>query len=72
MDNAPYHSVQLDKPPSFTCKKSQLQEWLVDHGVKIEGKITKKQLWDKIQPFRSRGKNYVVDNILMEHGHEVL
>jgi hypothetical protein len=48
-DNAPYHSVQLDKPPTFSSKKSQMQEWLINHDVE---NFSKKQLWDLIKPFK--------------------
>lgn len=73
MDNAPYHSMQVNKLPTFSSTKNQMQEWLINHNVKIEGKNTKKQLWDLIKPFRdSKNKLFVVDEILKEHGHEVL
>ncbi len=41
MDNAPYHSEQKDKPPSFSSKKHKMQEWLVKYNVYFDTKITK-------------------------------
>lgn len=73
MDNAPYHSVQLDKPPTFSCKKDQMQEWLIKHNVTFNQNLTKKDLWELIKPFRSDNeKRYVIDDILKEHNYEVL
>jgi transposase len=73
MDNAPYHSVQLDKAPTLASKKNDMIEWLVKHNVSAGQNLTKNQLWDKIKPFRQdKSKRYVVDEILKEHGHEVL
>jgi hypothetical protein len=72
-DNAPYHSVQLDKPPTFSSKKSQMQEWLINHDVEIEQNFSKKQLWDLIKPFKIvSNRRYVTDEALRQHGHEVL
>ncbi|XP_031346261.1 uncharacterized protein LOC116173115 [Photinus pyralis] len=34
LDNAPYHSVQLEKLPSRNWKKDQMQDWLIKHNVK--------------------------------------
>lgn len=73
LDNAPYHSVQLDKKPTLSWKKKDMQDWLIKHNVKIEGKITKKGLWNLITPLRQDNtKRYVTDDLLKEHGHEVL
>jgi hypothetical protein len=73
MDNAPYHSVQLDKPPTFSSKKAEMQEWLEKRGTKIQGKITKKILWEHIKlKISANQKRYEIDTLLQEHGHEVL
>ena len=46
MDNAPYYSVQLDKPLTFSSKKCQMEEWLLNHNIEFERKFLKKQLWE--------------------------
>jgi hypothetical protein len=35
MDKAPYHSVQLDKPSTFSSRKGKLQEWLRNHSIEF-------------------------------------
>lgn len=35
MDNAPYHSVQIQKPPTSANKKSEIIEWLLEKGTFI-------------------------------------
>lgn len=72
MDNAPYHSVQIDKPPNHSSNKRQMQEWLTEHNVYFDEKLTKEELWDIIFPLRSTKKNYLIDYILKQHEHEVL
>jgi hypothetical protein len=74
MDNAPYHSMKLNKPPSSTSKKAIMQQWLTDHNIAFEANFTKKQLYDLIKPF-SADQNYIkyeVAELLKRHGHEVL
>ena len=33
MDNASYHSVQLDKPPTTSSRVGEIREWLTSQGV---------------------------------------
>ncbi len=54
MDNAPYHSEQKDKSPSFSSKKDKMQEWLIKHNVYFDTKMTIKQLWDNNQSCKGR------------------
>ena len=32
MDNAPYHSVKIDNPPTTGSKKATITEWLIRNG----------------------------------------
>ncbi|KAG8228629.1 hypothetical protein J437_LFUL008280 [Ladona fulva] len=32
IDNAPYHNVQLNRPPSSNAKKDTMKEWLDSKG----------------------------------------
>jgi hypothetical protein len=45
MDNAPYHFVQLDKPPTRSAKKENLQNYLISKNIAFDKKFTKRQLW---------------------------
>jgi hypothetical protein len=38
MDNAPYHSVQLDKPSTFSSRKGKMQEWLRNRSIEFGAK----------------------------------
>lgn len=72
MDNAPYHSMIVDKPPTFSSNKREMQEWLVKHNVNFHNNFTKKQLFGLIKPFSADKKRYVIDELLQQNGHEVL
>ncbi|KAJ3650029.1 hypothetical protein Zmor_021740 [Zophobas morio] len=56
LDNALYHSVQLDKPPTCCSKKCEMQEWFFKHSNEFDKKFSKKQLWNLIKPFRNNRK----------------
>jgi hypothetical protein len=73
MDNAPYHSMQFEKLTTSCSTKAKMQEWLINYHVQFEANYTKNQLWEVITPFRRNyQKQYVVDKILNDRGHEVL
>jgi transposase len=73
MDNAPYHSVQLDKPPTLSAKKENLQNYLISKNIAFDKKFTKKQLWELIEPtFTNSPVQYEIDTLLGQHGIDVL
>jgi hypothetical protein len=36
LDNAPYHSVEMNKPPTLAQKKEAIQEWLERNNINDE------------------------------------
>ncbi|KAJ3652178.1 hypothetical protein Zmor_018166 [Zophobas morio] len=74
MDNASYHSVKLDKPPTKSSNKTVMQEYLTKCNIAFDPKFTKKDLWDLIQPTISPDTpvKYEIDYILKQHGIDVL
>lgn len=73
MDNAPYHSVVLDKPPTVSSKKSKMTDWLTQNKIAFNENSTKHQLWEIIRPLiNTTNKKYVVDEFLSQRGHAVL
>lgn len=44
MDNAPYHSVQVNKPPNRSQRKSEFVKWLSDNRVTADMKMLKTEL----------------------------
>lgn len=75
MDNASYHSTQVEgtKAPISATKKNEMIQWLCDKGIKPDPKLTKPKLYELIKPAKENlSKQYEVDSLLKEHGHEVL
>ncbi|CAH1982636.1 unnamed protein product [Acanthoscelides obtectus] len=71
MDNAPYHSRQKNKIPNTGTKKQDIIDFMKDKGMEIPQKSTKAILFDLIKRQKFE-KEYVVDNLLQQNGHEVL
>ncbi|XP_046145252.1 uncharacterized protein LOC123988610 [Osmia bicornis bicornis] len=71
MDNAPYHSVKVEKYPNMSWKKNDIISWLVGKGETVQPHYVKAQLLDLMRKYK-RENNYVIDEYAKLHGHEVL
>ncbi|KAJ3658528.1 hypothetical protein Zmor_010262 [Zophobas morio] len=73
MDNAPYHSVRLEKPPTRSSNKSYMQDYLKNIDIFFEPNYTKKQLWSLIEPtLPNNPVKYEIDTICYNSGIDVL
>lgn len=72
MDNAPYHSVQVDKPPTQANKKQEIVSWLVRNGVEASPTLLKVELLNLVKATKPSKLRYVIDELALEHGHEVI
>lgn len=71
MDNAPYHCTQINKAPTMSSIKRDMQEWLREKGVYFEDTWTKAVLFELIK--QNKGPpTYAVDALLKSHNHELL
>ena len=71
MDNASYHSVQTDKCPTSTTRKTDIQKWLRDHDIPFEDDLLRPQLLALAKLYKPE-PTYLIDNIVREYGHKVL
>ena len=72
IDNALYHNVKINKPPTKKSTKAELTEWLTITNMQFAENMLKVQLYDLITANKSAETNFVIDNIMSEHGHSVL
>lgn len=72
IDNAAYHNVQLDKCPTSNSTKSEMQSWLFSRNVPFSENMIKVQLYELIKHHKPHFKTFVVDELLKQHGHDVL
>ncbi|KAJ8953023.1 hypothetical protein NQ318_015385 [Aromia moschata] len=71
LDNASYHSKQIEKIPNKSSKKADIQKFLNSHGVQYDKKDKKEQLLDLVKKSNFK-KRYVIDELAKDHGHTVL
>lgn len=71
IDNAPYHSRQIDKMPTQANKKHEIINWLRDNGENVDDSILKIELL-KLLKTKKKPKRYVIDEMAAEYGHIVL
>lgn len=71
MDNAPYHSVLVEKQPSSASTKADIINWLKKNNITFDPKLLKPEL---LQLAKSNRKEniYAIDELIRQHGHEVL
>jgi len=72
LDNASYHTRAVERWPTSSWKKSELQVWLRSKNINFLPADTVAVLRQKINQYPRQKKSYVVDNIIMAAGHEVL
>ncbi|XP_025200882.1 uncharacterized protein LOC112598574 [Melanaphis sacchari] len=72
MDNASYHSVQINSYPKSNAKKIELQEWLKEKEVDFSPMETMSELRERIKRLISQEKKYELDEIALSMGHEVV
>ena len=71
MDNASYHSRHIKKVPTSNTKKSEMQDWLTNHGIKYPEHALKQELLSLIKLSNPKPK-YVIDEMAKIAGHEVV
>lgn len=71
MDNAPYHTVRVDKAPTTASRKEHIISWLERHGVNAVSSLTKGALLALVDENKPPEK-YIIDELAKSHGHEVI
>ncbi|CAH2090430.1 unnamed protein product [Euphydryas editha] len=72
MDNASYHSVQIDKPPTTANKKSEILEWLINHNIEADTTMLKLELLRLVNLNKPPAPKYILDELAKSFGHTVL
>lgn len=71
MDNASYHSIIINKPPTSQSRKSNIKEWLTLNRISFEECHTKAELLCFVKK-NTPEPIYEADELLSLNGHEVL
>lgn len=71
MDNASYHSVQVEKKPCLSWRKQEIFDWLMNKGAQPKAYLTKQELLVLVKK-HDHGKIYLIDTIAEDAGHRVV
>ena len=72
MDNASYHSILLDRAPTLSSRKAEMQKWLEDHNIVFDQVMIKAQLYELIKLNKDKYPKYVIDELVKSHGHQIV
>lgn len=71
MDNAPYHTVKLNKAPTKSSTKLQMQNWITNKGLACLPTMLKAELYQIIKEHKE-APIYEADQLSTSHGHKVV
>jgi hypothetical protein len=74
IDNAPYHSIQENKPPTRNSVKAEMISWLEKNNVPFAAEMRKTELFQLVERHKTprKKKTFRIDQVLKFHGHDVL
>ncbi|XP_077497999.1 uncharacterized protein LOC144108701 [Amblyomma americanum] len=72
MDNAPYHSVGIEKAPTKSTRKAGIQLWLTKKGVPWSQHMVRIELLELSQKLNIPSVVYRIDTLTATHGYEML
>ncbi|CAH2087754.1 unnamed protein product [Euphydryas editha] len=71
MDNASYHTIAVNKAPTMSSTKDQMQNWIKSKGLTYLPTMVKAQLYEIVKEHKEPIK-YEADLMLEKHGHKVV
>ncbi len=72
MDNAPYHSVIIDKAPTRATRKAEAVQWLLSHKVQVDPSMKKCESMQLVQQRKPQFPTYAIDQLAERNGHRAL
>ena len=71
INNAAYHTIQIDRCPTAATRKAGIQAWMNRHHVAFTSDMFKPELLQLCKKNKP-SPPYVLDNLLREYGHDCL
>ncbi|XP_028132054.2 uncharacterized protein LOC114327584 [Diabrotica virgifera virgifera] len=71
MDNAPYHSMLLEKAPNTSSTKSDIKVWLTNKNLPFNDTMLRNKLLQIVAQNKPPPK-YIVDDLAEQYGHKIL
>lgn len=72
MDNASYHSVQLEKVPSTSSRKAEIQSWLTQKNIPWSDDQLKPELIQLVNQNKHSFSGYRIDALANVAGHDIV
>lgn len=72
LDNAPYHSVIVDKAPTMAKRKEEMVDWLQRRNVDVSADLKKVELMEKISLHKPQFPRYEIDELANKYGHKIV
>lgn len=72
MDNASYHSAQVEKVPSSSSRKADIQCWLKSKSIPFSDDQLKSELLQLVKQHKHMFLAYQIDTLASAAGHEVV
>ncbi|XP_059048546.1 uncharacterized protein LOC131843809 [Achroia grisella] len=71
MDNARYHSSQINKPPSMINRKKDITDWLSSNNIAYPTNGTKSMLMVIVKQNKP-DPIYEIDHLVQDYGHKIV
>lgn len=72
MDDAPSHSVETERCPAFSWKKTFIENWLEQNGERLQNPVDKVRLMHTFDRIKSNNKHNVVDTFVIRKNMTLL
>lgn len=72
MDNAPYHSVRLERIPNKSWRKGDIITWLSTKSITFDEGLVKAELLELVKTHGKQFQTYVIDDLAKQAGHNIL
>lgn len=72
LDNAPYHSRKLEKIPTSTTKKADIEKWLSSKNISFEEGLLRIELLDIVKRHKQQYNKYIIDDMALKHNKVIL
>ena len=72
IDNAHYHSKNMENYPTSKWRKQQFVDWLTEKNMTFLDKVLRAEFWTSVKSKREKFPDKVMETVAKEYGHEKL
>ena len=72
MDNAKYHSVEINKAPISSNRKQNMIDWLQTRGINHDPSVVKPVIYSVVVQHKDNYRQFKINSLASDYGHSVL